>query len=96
MLEPCPRRQDAPPGDKNVSPWHSRSLLSSVYFPALLYGVVCKLEGGIPSMCTRWSSQGMVHMSRHTAKEATERSVTGGSPSEEISPLKSNNRISVE
>ena len=95
MLAPRTRRCEASSGGKKVSPWHTRYLVS-VCFPTLSHGVVCHLEGEIPTTWTRWPSLGTAQMACHTAKEATRSSVTGGSPPVGSSPLKANSLLSAE
>ena len=96
MLVSFPRRHEVPSEGKQVSPRHERYLLSSVCFPSLLHGFIFQIEGGVPSMCTSWSSLGTVNMILCTAKAYTGGSVTVGIPSGERSPLKYSSLLSVE
>ena len=96
MLLTRTRRKNAPSGGKKVSPRHARYFLSSMYFPDLSHVVVCQIEGEIPSTYTRWSYLGTDQIALRTAKEVTEISITGGSPSGGSYPLKPNNCHSIE
>ena len=94
MLVPRPRRQEAPSRGKKISPLNARSLLI-VCFIALSHGVICQLEGRIPSTWNKWSSLRTAQMARHNVNEAPGNSVPGGSLSGGSSPLNVNNIIYV-